>query len=158
MVAVGPSCTLNRSVTHVRPGYSRVSSNECIKNTSEVLFSNLNTIDSTNFAFTDRARARLQIHVQPTMQPARAQRSCSTAIRQWSHRFWKRCSSGCPACAFVFWSEQGPSACQSRWTWGQAWLATSLVSSCRALNVAWVAPSRAGICRLEAELRRPVQR
>ena len=37
-------------------------------------------------------------------------------------------------------------------------MASSPVSSFRALNVAWLAPSRAVICRLEAELRRPVQR
>ena len=37
-------------------------------------------------------------------------------------------------------------------------LASSPVSSSRALNVAWLAPSRAVIYRLEAELRRPVHR
>ena len=37
-------------------------------------------------------------------------------------------------------------------------MASSPVSSFRALNVAWLAPSRAVICRLEAELRRPVHR
>jgi len=37
-------------------------------------------------------------------------------------------------------------------------LASSPASSCRALNAALVAPSRAVICGLEAELHRPVQR
>jgi hypothetical protein len=37
-------------------------------------------------------------------------------------------------------------------------LAFSPVLSCGALNTAWLAPSRAVICGLEAELRRPVQR
>ena len=37
-------------------------------------------------------------------------------------------------------------------------MVSSPVSSCRALNVAWLAPSRAVIYRLEAELHRPVQR
>ena len=40
----------------------------CIKNTPEVLFSKFNT----NFEFTDRARARLQIRMQPVRSRAGA--------------------------------------------------------------------------------------
>jgi hypothetical protein len=54
--------------------------------------------------------------------------------------------------------EAGPSACQSQWTYGQAWLASTPHWSFRALNVARLAPSRAVIYGLEAELRRPVNR
>jgi hypothetical protein len=59
-----------------------------------------------------------------------------------SYRLCQRCSSACSGGALAFWSERGPSACQSRWTLGQVWLASSHVSSYmyRARNAAWIAP------------------
>ena len=37
----------------------------------------------------------------------------------------QRCPSAFPGAALAILSERGPSACQSRWTWDQAWLVSS---------------------------------